>query len=412
MSMSQAENVRKVDIIWNSTLVCPWDCENCCVDAIHVLQKGGKILIRSESLTQIETIDFNQGHGSRYDQAASHRQKLGLELTFEQKIQVLDNLKGVQPRIDFSGGDPLSISETLRVMREAALRFGKKQITLTATGAGLVRCDPEEIVPLIGELNFTYDNISKGGDLIRPAGYANGNLLKAAQFAKAGVNTRAECPLSAQNADEKILRRLYRDLHEANIDKLLLMRLFPVGRGVYVEDEVLSPAGYRGAIAVIRDMEEKLGYPKVKLQCALKFFESKNHRENPCDLFRESFGLMANGTLLASSWAINSHGKPLNKEWILGNLATTPMTEILASKKAKAFEQRLDENFGHCKIFSFLNSAREDTFDRIFDTADPLYMQNEGVTINTQSSDVARSKRPTKAPISKEAGFERKPSAI
>lgn len=364
---------QKVDIIWNMTLVCPWNCAICCVDAVEVKKNKGLIQLRSDALTKVEQITPDPSKGSLFDQALALRQHRGLELDFAGKMRVLDHLQSFLPKIDVSGGDPLSVTENLQVMKIAAQRFGKEQITLTATGAGLARCNPAEIAPFIGELNFTYDNITVDGNPNRPAGYANGNLRKAAQFVAAGVKTRAECPLSAQNLSEEVLRRLYLNLHQAGIDQLLLMRLFPVGRGTFRATEVPTPAEYRQAIQLLRQLEADLGHPKLKLQCALKFFDRQDMKENPCDLLRESFGLMSDGTLLASPWAIGGHGKPLDEVWVLGNLANTPLADLLASPKAQEFAQRLNENFGHCKIFSFLNSQLANPIDRIFDIADPLY---------------------------------------
>jgi len=367
---------RKVDIIWNVTLVCPWDCAICCVDAVHVTKRGQQVLLKSHALTVAEETSYKTGTGTAFDQAMRLRQQQGLELDFDGKLRVLDHLKGVLPKIDFSGGDPMSTTENLEVMRIAAERFGKEQITLTATGKGLARCTPEIIIPLIGELNFTYDSVSPDGNDNRPAEYATGNLKKATSFAAAGVKTRGECPLSAQNISDTSLRRIYLDLHFAGIDKLLLMRLFPVGRGAFRASDIPTPAQYRRAINVLRDMEAEFKHPSVKLQCALKFFDTQNIAENPCDLVRESFGLMSDGTLLASPWAVGSYGKPLDDVWVLGNLTTTPLQDILESPKAIEYQRRLDDNFGHCKIFAFLQSKRENSMDRIFDHTDSLYVVN------------------------------------
>jgi MoaA/NifB/PqqE/SkfB family radical SAM enzyme len=374
---------KKVDIIWNITLVCMWDCAECCVAAVHVARRGDKIVMRSEDLTKVEEIAFDRTKGTSFDQAIAWRQHRHRELTLEQKLGVLNHLEGYLPKIDFSGGDPLSSKETMVVMEAASQRFGKSQITLTATGAGLARSSPGEIIPLIGELNFTYDgefeymgdNPSLQDHRNRPEQYAPGNLKKATQFALAGVRTRAECPLTAQNLDDNTLRTIYLKLHDAGIDKLLLMRLFPVGRGTLKASDIPTPGQYRRAIELLRELEAQYGNPQLKLQCALRFFDNQSRAENPCDLVRESFGLMANGTLLSSPWAVNQHGNPLNEAWVLGNLATTPLCDILSTEKAQEYEQRLDENFGHCKIFSFLYSDRERPLDRIFDTTDPLHQE-------------------------------------
>jgi hypothetical protein len=84
---------------------------------------------------------------------------------------------------------------------------------------------------------------------------------------------------------------------------------------------------------------------------------------------------MPDGTLLASAWAYDHRGHPLGDEWVLGNLSQQPLSEILQGDRAKKYSQRLDVNFGHCKIFAWRSSSLQDPFDRIFDSTDPLLTQ-------------------------------------
>lgn len=363
---------KKVDIIWNITKVCSWDCAVCCVDADHVSRKGDRIIISTDSLKTERSIQFNATEGSIFDQAVQWNQKAGLELTLEQKLEVLNNLSGFDVKLDISGGDPLSATENTIILRESSARFGKDKITLTATGTGLSKCNVEEIASLIGELNFTFDSNDHQGKVSRPDNYASGNLKKASRFAEIGVKTRAELPMTIHNIDEQMLEQIYMSLNLHGIGKLLLMRLFPVGRGVHRIADTPSAEQYRKAISFLRSMEAKYGSPVIKLQCALNHFDNSSLPSNPCDVFHESFGLMSNGTLLASPWAINTSGKPIDDSWVLGNLSTTSLTEILSSPKAQIFAKRANENFGHCKIFSFIYSKNENSFDKIFDTADPF----------------------------------------
>src|SRR5438105_4400052 len=81
-----------VDIIWNTTLVCPWNCAVCCVDAVHVTKEGADVVLRSRGLELVEYIPYDRTRGSIYDQAAVKRQKDGQELTIAEKLQVLDHL--------------------------------------------------------------------------------------------------------------------------------------------------------------------------------------------------------------------------------------------------------------------------------------------------------------------------------
>src|SRR5690348_16148246 len=82
-----------IDIIWNLTLVCPWDCKVCCVDAAHVAIKNDLIVIRSSGLSNEVTINRSLHPGENiYEVALKHRQQAGLELTLAEKLKVLENL--------------------------------------------------------------------------------------------------------------------------------------------------------------------------------------------------------------------------------------------------------------------------------------------------------------------------------
>jgi MoaA/NifB/PqqE/SkfB family radical SAM enzyme len=373
---------RKVDIIFNTTLVCPWDCAVCCVDAVHVKKDGSNIRISSDGLTSVSTMALDPSGGSIYDQASRFRQKAGQELDLGGKLRIVDHLRGFDAKIDISGGDALSVSDNFELLKYASSQLGRSNVTLTVTGAGSARYPARVLAPLIGEYNFTFDAESLSDVALRPEGYALGNLKKAIAFVREGVVTRAEAPLTKSILNEDHLTRLYQTLHSAGISKLLVMRLFPVGRGALLEEEIPSADEYRRAIAILKNLEAQYEFPKVKVQCALKHLVGAvaSSGGNPCDLVEESFGLMADGTLLASPWAIGAKGKPLGEEWILGNLAHDSLATLLSTPKAKLFGHRAGENFGHCKIFSSLYSRKADPMDRIFDKADPLYRQGMSST--------------------------------
>lgn len=367
-----------LDLIWNMTGVCPHDCATCCVDATHVARDGEEIRIRTDGLTRETRLPRPPGGGTIFDIAARHLQAKGLELDLKRKLQLVGNIDLDNVRLDVSGGDPLVVRENLQVLRAASGRLGRRNVTLTATGAGLAGLDIPEVAGLIGEFNFTFDSASVQDVAHRPKMYAAANFRIAQAFAAAGAVTRAEFPITRSTSDPEHLQRLYRMLHEAGIDKLLLMRLFPVGRGGSIAADTLTPPEYREAIATLRSLEAELGAPSLKLQCALRFFEGApagglSRAANPCDMVTESFGITPDGTLLMSPWAIDGRARPLHQVFVLGNLHRQKLSEILAQPSVVAARRRAHENHGHCKIFSFLNSSRRDPFDRLFDAADPLY---------------------------------------
>src|SRR5438093_7928167 len=113
---------RAVDIIWNITKICPWDCPGCCVDADHVCKHDHVVQVRFHGLRESTLIEYNPAFGSAYDAALLDRQRRGLELTYQQKLAVLDHLDGFTTKIDFSGGDPLCARENYDVLQIASSR--------------------------------------------------------------------------------------------------------------------------------------------------------------------------------------------------------------------------------------------------------------------------------------------------
>jgi len=364
------DKTKRLDIVWNITLICPWNCSICCVDAANVKSEGNKVKITYEGLTKEITVKKIKGLDI-YDQALKIRQKQGFELSLKEKLQVLDNLEDVDFEIDFSGGDPLVCSENLEVIKYAANKYKRENLAVTTTGVGLSKVKAEQLVPYISELEFTYDNPEDRFDPIRPKGYNNSNLKKASLLNKQDIKVKALTPLSKRNIAPDILRLIYENLHLAGIEEVELIRYFPVGRGLGKNEESPSKEEYKKAIEIFKEMEKEYDFPKVKLQCGLKCLYDK-FDENPCKLYKESLGITAKGILLTCPWAIGSKGEPLDEIFILGSLVDNHISELLDSEKGLYYQMRLEENFGHCKIFAYLNSNKENSFDRLFDKADPF----------------------------------------
>lgn len=372
---------QRVELIWNTTLVCPWDCSKCCVGAIHVQVKDGKLRMSSSDLssyTEVPVIGIkpkDAGPRWKFDQAARRRQAEGHELDLDGKLRVIDNLSGVIPKVDISGGDPLVLTETMVVIKALAERFGRENVTVTATGVGLNFVDPSELAPYVSEVNITFDGTPPETDPLVPENYGLANLRAGVRLTEHDIKVRAEIPLTLQNIDPVELSRIYRELADTPIGRVLVMRLFPVGRGSCAKTRSLPPTSIERRSASCAKLEQELDGPPVKLQCALRHLDGPGTGSNPCDAVSESFGLMADGTLLGSPWAINQHGKPIDENWILGNLSTTPMTEILRCVHTARFHDNTDANFGHCKIFAGLYGTDADFFSRITQPADPVYLE-------------------------------------
>ena len=301
----------KLDIIWNLSLVCPWNCEICCVDAAYVNTEDGEGVITSNFLTDKKNFVKDKKKGSIFNQAAKILQEDKLELDLENKLKVLDNLSGRKVKINFSGGDPLVVDENIHIIKEFSKIFGREYTEVSTTGAGLTKSNPKDLGRVIRKLKFSYDATSELYNPNRPKGYNNSNLYRASRYGKEGVFTVAETPLSIRNVSDESIDLIYQNLHRADIDTVLLMRLFSVGRGCQRKNEIPSEEQYRNAIHKYKKMESELGKPKLKVQCALKYLDEVSN-ENPCDLFRESFAITPKGLFITSAWALGRNGEPLD----------------------------------------------------------------------------------------------------
>lgn len=366
---------RQIDLIWNLTRLCPWDCAVCCVDAVHVAKSAERrVTLRTEALTSQVTLPA--GGVNAFEIAAAHYRSLGAEMSLVEKLRVLDHLDGFNVKLDISGGDPLTLAENWTVLEAAAARFGRDHVTVTATGRGVATRDIQRLARNIGEFNFSYDlaTIPQASD--RPAGYSTSNLALACKLLAEGVRVRAELPLRKSHCSREFLRAIYVTLTNAGVQRLLVMRLFPVGRGTLHADAIPSRSEYVEAIAMLRALEHEFRGPAVSLQCALRSLDrapTTAAARNPCDLLAHSLGLMADGTLLLSPWAIGSFGEPLSAAWVIGNLAATPLKALLDQPTMDTLRQNLDANSGHCKIFAYIHSGEASDRARLLDRSDPLY---------------------------------------
>jgi pyruvate-formate lyase-activating enzyme len=377
------------DIIWNITLVCPWDCEFCCTDATQVTNRHGIITLREHGLLETRTISGSSRppasaiavlhdagiEPTAFDVALADRQTRGLELQYGEKIAVLENLTPRPAKIDFAGGDPLCCYENYLVIQRASALFGREAISVTNTGYGWRRYDLNNLAELIGQFELTFDEPLSTLPMHRPSGYNASNLRIASEFAKRGVRTKAQLPIHRGNQSEDAVVSLYHRAREANIDEILLMRAFPVGRGY---TSLKAAAGVdRGRLVEIigqyRALAVRYGRPAVRLQCALRHLDGPSDR-NPCDLLQDSFGINPRGTLLASAWATNGIGDPLDEAFVLGDLSRHSLGSLLETARMRSYRERLDENFGHCKIFAFLGSDTRGV-DALFSCSDPLYRE-------------------------------------
>jgi MoaA/NifB/PqqE/SkfB family radical SAM enzyme len=372
-----------LDIIWNISLICPWDCEFCCTDAVHVTSNNNQIIAREHSLQSLNIVEnslkeiFKKQYPNipptKYDLALIDRQALKKEPSYDQKLKILKHLSNFDVKIDFAGGDPLACHENYLIIKEASRLFGKDSISITSTGVFVKKYGTEDIASIIGEYEFTYDEPFDVIQSSRPKGYNFSNLKTAKNFSELGIRTKAQLPIHSGNITKRNIASIYKNLCDANIDELLLMRTFPVGRGKkYLENHTITKAETLNMIAEFKNLETQ-GKTRIRLQCALKHLHDSKNNKNPCDLMHESFGINFRGELMISAWGNDEKGLPISPDFVLGDLCKNTFEEIAQTETFKKYKVRLDENHGHCKIFSYMASDVKSA-ENLFKKIDPLYI--------------------------------------
>lgn len=365
--------MEKIGIIWTLDRICEWSCDCCCVDAFGIKKEKNKLIIKSNRFNfEEENTANNLSDLSKRAQKILRENNLALPL--EKKLKILDNLKGANVEIGFSGGDLLLNDENLEVIQKASEMIGKENIGLTATGVGMRIGHIERYLDHIAQLEFTYDNVDANDENHMQPGYNSSNLAgfrKIIDVCKEkGVVTQGLIPISNSNKSPQTIDRLYSTLHEIGVEQVYLMRTFPVGRAFGSRMDALSVKEYRQVIGRYYELEKEKSGPRVNIMCALKglFPEKWN---NPCTVLKSTVDITSTGDLIIDAFAYGLKGEALRPDLIFGNLTENHLIDLLARPRVEELKKRADENPGHCKIFAYLNSQKEG-IDGFFDKTDSL----------------------------------------
>ncbi|MEI6575121.1 MAG: radical SAM protein [Bacteroidota bacterium] len=329
----------KVKLIWNITKICPYDCGFCCVDAYHVTRKGNDVIIRTHCLSKVHRIGKEKGEDA-YQGAYKYLVEHGFEITLQDKLKVLENMD-INTEIDFSGGDPLLLKENRTIIERASKKFGIQNISITATGIGFSKTSPDSLINLAGNIDFTYDSPEIANVPYRPNSYNVSNLRKVFQLKKYGMHITAQIPLTLANMTPGVIEKIFLNLHENGIDKALLMKFFPVGRGSVSSFGSPSADEYKKAIEVYQQLGDTYKYPVVTTQTALKTIISENP-EDSSDYPSSHLVINQKGILSTSPWAVNGFGEPL-PDFIIGDLKKSKLSVLLDSQSIseKGYKERL-----------------------------------------------------------------------
>ena len=322
-------------LIWQTSTICPYNCEFCSVSAQYVRRENAQIIIEHPSLDPAKKIQIAiDDNKTIYD--AAHFALIGQqrELSQNQKLTVLNNIDYVDDAayFCFSGGDFLVLDHHKTIIKKAAKKFGKHNISVTPTGFGLATLGNNlpKIFDYLDDINFTYDEPASLL-LNRPSGY-NANNLKYIAFLRdlyPNLKTTAQIILSAKNSDLTILEAIYKELNAFNVDRIYLMPVFPVGRGSKTAYTIESAASLKKQVAFLKNLETQYGKPVILVKSIINNLIARNDNViRVKDLLMNALNITHRGLLVASSWVCNQNGEPL-QSFILGNLLTETMSTIL-----------------------------------------------------------------------------------
>jgi len=311
-----------MDVIWNLTRACPWDCKICCVSAFHICNTTKHII-------------------------QSREKEIGRELTLPEKLAVLKILADKGFEIDFSGGDPLYYDEDFRVVEQATRWLPARKISVSMTGSKITDVKLE-LLKKVGEAEFTLDNLPQRENPFRPRGYNLASMIAMKKCIAAGIKTRAITVLYSATISKENLESVYRWLCENNIPEWELLRFYPVGRAAKLVEITPSNSEYLNAMNFLRGLR---GFTRIFFQHSLRILEGSIK----CPAVINSIGIFPDGQVTACAWAIDENCCPF-REFRLGKLPEDDLDEIL--DKARKIPE-YSERTRFCRTIAYVEKSNK-----------------------------------------------------
>lgn len=133
-----------MNVVYNITKDCSWNCKFCCVDAKYI------------------------GNGKH-----SGNLRNSDELSFQEKKEVIDKLHMHYSdlTIDFSGGEIFTNDENFEIVKYASNLLGRNNIGISTSGMHISEKIYAELDKVISEIEFTIDFVPFQPFVDRPLGY-------------------------------------------------------------------------------------------------------------------------------------------------------------------------------------------------------------------------------------------------
>jgi len=320
--------MKRKNIVWNLTRLCPFSCSFCCVSATYV-----------RGFQQIYPINDNTS-------------VVDGELSFNQQMQVLDQLDADSFSIDFSGGDVLINPRNIDLILAASKKFGADNIGLSIPGTFTTSETLEKLYKKISDVEITMDNIPEIIDPHRPLGYASYASIAAQRLVDAGFSVGIQTVLRRENMFKETISKLHSQLKIIGVEKWSFLKFAPVGRGYSKNEYHPTSDEYMEFVEVIKEIT--LNSPiEIHYQYLIP---QKNKQSFNCRAVNHSIGISPNGKVSACFWAFNFNGEPFD-EVVLGKLPEQNIKEILQSEKALQWSQ-YGQQENYCPLKKILREVK------------------------------------------------------
>lgn len=298
------------------------------------------------------------------------------ELTKIEKAKALNSLlslnKDYIKELDFSGGDPLSDSESISIIYEAIRKLGKDKISITTTGRGIINAIEmkEDLSKLLYNCELTIDSVGDVLDYLRgDVSYVPSNRSAISEVSTYIHKLTINVPIINPRMSEQDIKHLVNAIESIKVDNIHvnLIRLMNVGRmNAHPNSDDYSPVFF---IQTFMKYASNSCIKNIHVNCALRgrLYNSK------CNMLIDKVGIDCAGNVFACAWGGYIDGfspdRITENPFYLGNLLNGTLVEILAGVKANCLKDSISNKpTAHCRVYCYDYSSAHD----IFDNKDPL----------------------------------------
>lgn len=292
-----------LNIIWNITRNCPWNCSFCCVNAIY---------------------KKDQDVGENIN-----------EMSLEEKKKFISSLVPGEYKIDFSGGEIFSNPQNIDIIKEASLKLGKENIGISTSGAFLNEEIISDLSNYISDVEFTMDVPPNVTYLYRPNFYHETADYAIKLFKKYHVKVGIQTVLTKENTSLSNLNELNEYIKKNKIDTWSLLKFFPSGRGKAFNHIAISDLDLETVIENIITLSKEENY-----DLDIQYVLPKTTKDKLCRAVKKSIGILPTGEVISCFWALNENMTPIDSLYSLGNLNKQTIQEILNNENSKYWKHQ------------------------------------------------------------------------